>query len=503
MVSASRTRSTAVIGGGWLEASTESYGSHPDNEFVAVANEPRSTFSIDVDTASYSNVRRFLQGGELPPREAVRIEELVNYFPYHYAPPTGLAPFAASLEVASAPWEPKHRLVRIGLKGREVSQANRPPASLVFLLDISGSMRASNRLPLVKESMHLLLSRLRADDRVAIVTYAGKTGLALPSTPVARSGEILAALDELQALGATDGGMGIQLAYDIAKANFIPDGVNRVILCTDGDFNVGVTNQEDLVRLIQEKAKSKVFLTVLGFGMGNLKDSTLELLAAKGHGNYGYIDSRREAEKLLVEQVGGTLVTIAKDVKIQVEFNPAQASAYRLIGYENRLLKKEDFNNDKIDAGEIGAGHTVTALYEVIPAGNNEPRPASSVDELKYQRTEDRGQKSENNSQSTIRNPQSKELLTVNVRYKEPLGDVSRKLEFPLVDGGADFAAASGDFKFAASVAGFGLALRAEPMNGALLADVARWAEAGTIDDAGGYRLEFTGLVRQAQALVR
>jgi len=541
-----RTTDGAMVTGGVVpgrarELNTESYGLHGDNEFIAVASEPRSTFSIDVDTASYSNVRRFLRGGQLPPRDAVRIEELINYFPFHYAarvadvggvsspamdrmrgegtPPAvrEVPPFAASLEVASAPWEPKHRLVRIGLKGREVSQTARPATSLVFLLDISGSMSAPNRLPLVKEAMHLLLSRLRADDRVAIVTYAGKTGLALPSTPVTRSREILAALDELEASGSTDGGMGIQLAYDIAKANFIPDGVNRVILCTDGDFNVGVTNQGDLVRLIQEKAKSKVFLTVLGFGMGNLKDSTLELLADKGNGNYGYIDSRREAEKLLVEQASGTLVTIAKDVKIQVEFNPAQASAYRLIGYEKRLLKKEDFNNDKIDAGEIGAGHTVTALYEVIPAGADEPLPVSSVDELKYQGTGDRGQgtedrgqrvegggrKSGHNPQSAIRDPQSKELLTVNVRYKEPTGDVSRKLEFPLVDGGADFDAASGDFKFAASVAGFGLALRAEPMNGALLADVARWAEAGITDDAGGYRAEFTGLVRQAQALVR
>jgi Ca-activated chloride channel family protein len=355
----------------------------------------------------------------------------------------------------------------------------------------------------------LLVSRLRPDDRVAIVTYAGHTGLALPSTPVARSREILAALDELEASGSTDGGMGIQLAYDIAKANFISNGVNRVILCTDGDFNVGITNQGDLVQLIQEKAKSKVFLTVLGFGMGNLKDSTLELLANKGHGSYGYIDSRREAEKLLVEQVNGTLMTIAKDVKVQVEFNPAQVSAYRLIGYENRLLKKEDFNNDKIDAGEIGAGHTVTALYEVIPAGADEPLPASSVDELKYQAvSSQRSAVSSDKDRAESRtlkadSPLSRELLTVNVRYKEPAGEVSRKLEFPLVDSGADFAAASGDFKFAASVAGFGLALRAQPMNAALLADAARWAETGITDDAGGYRAEFVGLVRQAETLAR
>jgi Ca-activated chloride channel homolog len=484
--------------------STETYGQRQDNAFIAVASEPLSTFSIDVDTAGYSNVRRFIQSGQLPPRDAVRIEELVNYFPYRYAPPTGNLPFAATMEVAAAPWEPKHRLVRIGLKGREVSQATRPAANLVFLLDVSGSMSAPNRLPLAKEAMRLLLGRLRDDDRVAIVTYAGKTGLELASTPVARSREILAVLDGLQAFGSTNGGMGIQLAYDIAKANFVPGGVNRVILCTDGDFNVGVTNQADLVRLIEEKAKSNVFLTVLGFGYGNLKDSTLELLANKGNGNYGYIDSRREAEKLLVEQVNGTLMTIAKDVKIQVEFNPAQASAYRLIGYENRLLKKEDFNNDKIDAGEIGAGHTVTALYEVIPAGTGEPLPVISVDELKYQnvagpRPEAGGRKLEAGQRKA---DVSAELLTVKIRYKEPAGEESRKLEFPLTDRGADFAAATGDFKFAAAVAAFGLALREEPAKASLLADASRWAEAGLSDDPGGYRAEFTGILRQAQALV-
>jgi len=485
---------------------TETYGQRRDNEFVAVASEPLSTFSIDVDTAGYSNVRRFLQSGQLPPRDAVRIEELVNYFPYRYAPPAGNVPFAASLEVAAAPWDLKHRLVRIGLKGREVSQAARPPANLVFLLDVSGSMGAPNRLSLVKESMRLLLGRLRDDDRVAIVTYAGKTGLELASTPVARSREILDALDGLQAFGSTNGGMGIQLAYDIAKANFVPGGVNRVILCTDGDFNVGVTDRDELVRLIQDKAKSNVFLTVLGFGYGNLKDSTLEQLADKGHGNYGYIDSRREAEKLLVEEVNGTLMTIAKDVKIQVEFNPAQASAYRLIGYENRLLKKEDFNNDKIDAGDIGAGHTVTALYEVIPAGADEPLPVISVDELKYQNLGRSPTPEAGGRKPAAGQPKadvSGELLTVKIRYKDPSGNESRKLEYPLTDRGTDFAAASGDFKFAAAVAGFGLALREEPAKASLLADASRWAEAGLSDDPGGYRAEFTGLLRQAQALVR
>ena len=485
---------------------TEAYAPRQDNGFIAVANEPLSTFSIDVDTAGYSNVRRFLRSGQRPPRDAVRIEEMVNYFPYRYAPPADNTPFAASLEVAAAPWEPAHRLVRIGLKGREVSRTARPAANLVFLLDVSGSMNEPNKLPLVKESLRLLVGQLRPDDRVGIVVYAGATGLALPSTPVARSSEILAALDELRPGGATNGAMGIQLAYDIAKANFVPDGVNRVILCTDGDFNVGVTTQGDLLRLIEEKAKSKVFLTVLGFGMGNLKDSTLELLADKGNGNYGYIDSRREAEKLLGEQVGGTLVTIAKDVKVQVEFNPAQVKAYRLIGYENRLLKKEDFNNDKIDAGEIGAGHTVTALYELIPAGAEEKIPEISVDALKYQKTADTAptkKAAAANPLSATRSPQSSELLTVKIRYKEPAADESKRLEFPLVDRGASFAAASDDFRFAAAVASFGLALREETVKGSLLADSIRWAQSGLSDDPGGYRAEFVDLVRRAEAITR
>lgn len=487
-------------------ATGEAYAPRQDNGFVAVANEPLSTFSIDVDTAGYSNVRRFLRAGQRPPREAVRVEEMVNYFPYRYAAPTDNTPFAASLEVAAAPWEPQHRLVRIGLKGREVSRAARPAANLVFLLDVSGSMNEANKLPLVKESLRLLVGKLRPDDRVGIVVYAGETGLALPSTPVARSAEILAALDELRPGGATNGAMGIQLAYDIAKANFVPGGVNRVILCTDGDFNVGVTSQGDLLRLIEEKAKSNVFLTVLGFGMGNLKDSTLELLADKGNGNYGYIDSRREAEKLLVEQVGGTLVTIAKDVKIEVEFNPVQVKAYRLIGYENRLLKKEDFNNDKIDAGEIGAGHTVTALYELIPASAAEKIPEVSVDALKYQKpvgTAPASKAASANPSSATRNPQSQELLTVKIRYKEPAADDSKRLEFPLADRGAGFAAASDDFRFAAAVAAFGLALREEPVKGSLLADSVRWAQSGLSDDPGGYRSEFVDLVHQAEAITR
>jgi len=477
------------------ESNTEAYAHLPENPFLTVVENPLSTFSIDVDTASYANVRRMLNAGQRPPAGAVRIEELVNYFPYHYAAPVGNAPFAASMEVAEAPWAPAHRLVRIGLKGREVSVAARPAANLVFLLDVSGSMNQANKLPLVKESLRLLVGKLRQDDRVAIVTYAGNSGLALASTPVRRAAEILAAVDLLTPGGSTNGAMGIQLAYDIAKANFVGGGINRVILCTDGDFNVGTTSESDLVQLIEEKAQSKVFLTVLGFGRGNLKDSVMEKLADKGNGNYGYIDSRREAEKLLVEQVNGTLVTIAKDVKLQVEFNPAQVAAYRLIGYENRMLKKEDFNNDKIDAGEIGAGHTVTALYELVPAGAAVPQ-VSTVDALKYQVVE--------TPRAKIQTPNNQELLTLKVRYKEPAGDVSSKLEFPLTDGGASFEEASADFKLAAAVASFGMILRDSAHKGtATFATVTEWAQAGIEDDAGGYRSEFLGLVSKAGQIVQ
>ena len=476
---------------------TEAYGYRKDNGYIQVKDEALSTFSIDVDTASYANVRRFLAQKQRPPADAVRIEELVNYFPYAYRPPAGnLVPFAASLEVASAPWAPEHRLVRIGLKGREVSDAARPAANLVFLLDVSGSMNEPNKLPLVKQSLRLLVNKLRADDRVAIAVYAGASGLALPSTSVREQARILEAIEELTPGGSTNGAMGIHLAYDIAKANFIPGGVNRVILATDGDFNVGTTSEGELVRLIEEKAKSGVFLSVLGFGMGNLKDSTLEQLADKGNGNYAYIDSLSEARKTLVEQAGGTLVTIAKDVKIQVEFNPLEVQAYRLIGYENRLLAKEDFNNDKVDAGEIGAGHTVTALYEVVPVGTEMPVEVPAVDGLKYQAV-----KAPN---SKLQTSNSGELLTVKIRYKEPAGDVSSKLEFPLMDTGARFEEASPDFKFAAAVAGFGMALRDSPHKGQLtLASVAEWGRAGIGSDAGGYRSEFLSLVGEAASLLR
>jgi Ca-activated chloride channel family protein len=484
--------------------STENYAYRKDSDFLSAAENPLSTFAADVDTASYANVRRMLRAGQKPPADAVRVEELVNYFPYRYAapnaggglrgggtPPTGFGAekpaFAAALEVAEAPWAAGHRLVRIGLKAREVTASERGAANLVFLVDVSGSMNSPERLPLVKESLRLLVNRLRPDDRVAIVTYAGASGLALASTPVGQAREIVAAIEAMTPGGSTNGGMGIQLAYDIAKANFVAGGVNRVILCTDGDFNVGVTGEGELVRLVQEKAKSGVFLTVLGFGMGNLKDGMLEAIADKGNGSYGYIDSRREAEKLLGAQVNGTLTTVAKDVKLQVEFNPARVASYRLIGYENRLLANSDFNNDKVDAGEIGAGHTMTALYEIVPAGTVALALGAGLDELKY-------------SRKPVTVPlasASTELLTVKVRYKEPDGDVSRKLEFALTDSGARFADASGDFKFASAVAAFGMVLRDSPHKGtATLSDVATWAEAGAADDPGGYRGEFVELAR-------
>ena len=503
---AKKRQAAPAVKGEWLACepapvapafNTEDYSYQRDNDFVAVATEPLSTFSIDVDTASYANVRRFLNEGQRPPRDAVRVEELVNYFPYRYAAPTGKdVPVAAHLEVAEAPWAPAHRLVRIGLKAREVAEASRPSANLVFLLDVSGSMEDANKLPLVKQSMQMLVNRLRPDDRVAIVTYAGASGLALPSTPVSRASEILGALDRLTSGGSTNGAMGIQLAYDIAKANFVAGGVNRVILCTDGDFNVGTTSEGELVRLIEEKAKGGTFLTVLGFGMGNYKDGTLEKLADKGNGNYGYVDSAAEARRLLVEQAGGTLVTVAKDVKVQVEFNPARVAAYRLVGYENRLLRKEGFANDKIDAGDMGSGHTVTALYEVVPVGEGDAATLSGpgVEPLKYQRP----------AGSTIAASGSSELLSVKVRYKEPAGQESRRLEFPLVDRGATWALASEDFKFAASVAAFGMILRESPHRGtATLAEVRRWAADGMAADVGGYRQEFLGLVDRAATVIR
>jgi Ca-activated chloride channel family protein len=476
---------------GALEPSnTEAYDRIYENDFLSPATNPLSTFSIDVDTASYSNTRRFLlTEKQLPPRDAVRIEELVNYFPYQYGTPRDGKPFATHIEVGECPWHKGHRLVRVGLKGREIARSQRPPSNLVFLIDISGSMDASNRLPLVKRGLRLLVDELTESDRVAIVVYASGTGVALPSTPASEKQTILGTLDRLQAAGSTNGGAGIQLAYDQATAHFIKGGTNRIILCTDGDFNVGITNQGDLTRLIEDKARSGVYLTVLGFGMGNLKDSTLEKLADKGHGNYAYLDTLNEARKVLVEQMGGTLITIARDVKIQVEFNPAKVTAYRLIGYENRLMKAEDFNDDKKDAGDIGAGHTVTALYEVVPFGQKSN--VVNVDPLKYQ------QPAAPNAAA-----QGPELLTLKLRFKQPEGEKSELLVFPVVDGGAKLDATTQDFRFAAAVAEFGMLLRGSQHKGeANFVQVRDLASSARTFNPGGYRTEFLELVQSAERL--
>ena len=468
---------------------TDAYDYVPENPFVLVAQDPRSTFSVDVDTASYSIVRRYLNGGQRPPRDAVRIEELLNYFAYDYAPPDDGRPFAVHMDAAACPWTPAHRLVRIGIKGREIDREQRPPSNLVFLLDVSGSMAQPDKLPLVQSAMRLLVEELRPSDRVAIVVYAGSEGLALPSTPASDKSAILSAIESLSPGGTTHGSAGIRLAYETAVGNFIQSGVNRVILATDGDFNVGVTNQGDLVRLIEEKAKTGVFLTTLGFGMGNLKDSTLEKLADHGNGNYAYIDGLTEARKVLVEQIGGTLVTIAKDVKLQIEFNPRAVQAFRLIGYENRVLAHQDFNDDKKDAGEIGAGHTVTALYEVVPPGVALTVPG--VDPLKYQPAARPGA-----------GAGSGELLTVKLRYKEPDGARSSLMEVPLTDAGEAFQDASPDFRFAAAVAAFGMVLRDSPHKGAAtLAKAREWARSGLGEDRSGLRPEFVDLVDRARAI--
>ena len=484
---------------------TEAYDHFSENSYLAARQNPLSTFSIDVDTASYANARRFLNRQQLPPPGAVRIEELVNYFTYDYPQPEGEVPFSVNVEVAACPWHTKHRLVRIGLKGREIEIDQRPLTNLVFLLDVSGSMRDANKLPLVVSAMKLLVEQLGENDRVAIVVYAGASGVVLPPTSAARKDDIMSALSRLSAGGSTNGGEGIELAYSLAQESFIEGGVNRVILCTDGDFNIGSTNRSELVPLIEKKAKSGVFLSVLGFGMGNYKDAMLEQLADKGNGNYGYIDTVQEARKVLVEQLSGTLVTIAKDVKIQVDFNPALVAAYRLIGYENRMLKAEDFRDDTKDAGEIGAGHTVTALYEVIPAG--QPIPGADVEPSKYT-TPPATQKKDGTepgrpAEDKEEEPEaSNELLTVRLRYKQPDADTSQALRVPVVDAGTAFDRASDDFRFAAAVAQFGLLLRDSKYRGEANFDaVLEIAGSALGADDSGYRTEFLNLARTARQL--
>lgn len=468
----------------------EAYDRIHENPFVTVQAEPLSTFSIDVDTASFTNVRRMLNGNQLPPPDAVRIEEFINYFDYDYAPPAESGhPFAVHTEIASCPWTPANRLMKIGIKGYEIPNEQRPKTNLVFLIDVSGSMSSANKLPLVKESLTLLVNELDERDRVAIVVYAGAAGLVLPSTPGDQKDVILMALENLKSGGSTNGGQGIELAYKTAQENFIEGGANRVILCTDGDFNVGTTDRSALVTLVEERAKKGVFLTLLGFGMGNLKDATMEELSNKGNGNYAYIDTIEEGRKMLVEQIGGTLLTIAKDVKIQVEFNPMKVMSYRLIGYENRALAAEDFNDDTKDAGEIGAGHTVTAIYEIVPGV---AQPDGKVDELKYQKTTE-----------PMQAAFAGETCTVKIRYKKPDADSSILMESPVNDAGHTIDQTSEDFKFAASVAAFGMILRrSQHCSGFTINDVKSLATQGLADDVHGYRAGFLKLIDQAEILM-
>jgi Ca-activated chloride channel family protein len=473
-----------------VSLNNESYAPIRETDVVTAKENPLSTFSIDVDTASYSNVRRHLEEERTPPVDAIRTEELINYFRYDYPQPSGEKSFSVNLEMNRAPWNPEHELVRIGIKGRELPAEDRGPANLVFLIDVSGSMSSPDKLPLLQRSLSALVENLSDADRVAIVTYAGSSGLVLESTQGKAKREILAAIANLRSGGSTNGSGGIQLAYETARQNFLKGGNNRVILCTDGDFNVGVTDQGGLQKLIETERESGVFLSVLGFGTGNLKDSTMETLADKGNGNYAYIDSISEGRKVLVEQMGSTLFTIAKDVKIQVEFNPARVAGYRLIGYENRLLAKEDFNNDKIDAGEIGAGHTVTALYEIIPAGQS-VQGSPSVDPLKYQQPEPKAA------------TESNEILTVKVRYKAPAGEKSSLIEIPLPASETPSAdKASEDFRFAAAVAAFGMKLRGSPHVGEIQwAEIQDLARGALGKDPGSYRAEFLTLIEKAKTL--
>jgi len=468
----------------------EQYDVIDENPFIAVAADPLSTFSIDVDRASYSNVRRFIvQDGQLPPRDAVRIEELVNYFPYSYAEPDGDAPLAVDAEVGAAPWKPQHRLVRIGLQARRLHLENLPPSNFVFLLDVSGSMMPENKLPLVRAAMRMLVNELRAKDHVAIVVYAGSAGLVLPSTAGDQKETILAAIDRLEAGGSTAGGAGIRRAYDEAVANFIRGGNNRVILATDGDFNVGVSSDAEMVQLIEEKRKTGVFLTVLGVGEGNLQAAKMEKLADHGNGNYAYLDNILEARKVLVHELGGTLYTVAKDVKIQVEWNPARVRAYRLIGYENRMLRNEDFTDDKKDAGEVGSGHSVTALYEIVLVGAETDVKIRMPDSLRYQQR--------HAAPSTAAGP---ELLFVKVRYKAPDGDQSRLISRPVLAnaGGAP----SVDFQFQTAVAEFGLLLRNSDNRGkANLDHVIAVAREALGKDPEGYRAEFVKLAEAVRGL--
>ena len=464
---------------------TEGYAPVNENGYKSVKNNPLSTFSIDVDNASYSNIRRFINMGELPPADAVRIEEMINYFKYDYPEPEGEHPFSVYTELSVCPWNSKHQLLQVGLKGKSIDKSALPPSNLVFLIDVSGSMSDPNKLPLLKSAFILLINGLRPRDRVAIVVYAGAAGLVLESTPGNRKETILAAIDNLEAGGSTAGGAGLKLAYAEAEKNFVDGGNNRIILATDGDFNVGESSNGGIERLVEEKRELGIFITVLGFGMGNVKDDKMEIIANKGNGNYSYIDNLQEARKILVREFGGTLFTIAKDVKFQIEFNPVKVKSYRLIGYENRLLNDEDFNDDKKDAGEMGAGHNVTALYELVPAGSDEKIP--SVDPLKYQV-----------SRLKEFNPNnlSGEYLTIKLRYKKPDGNTSMLLEKPVRGYINEMEDASDNLRFAAAVSEFGMILRNSEFKGnSTLENACSLAKSARGNDEDGYRSELIRLI--------
>jgi Ca-activated chloride channel family protein len=470
---------------------TEDYDHIVENTFLAAGQSPLSTFSIDVDEAAYSNVRRYLENGAIPPAGAVRIEEMINYFDYDYPQPVNDQPFTVNTEIADCPWNPEHQLVHIGLQGKEIPVDNLPASNMVFLVDVSGSMDEPNKLPLVKASMKLLVDQLRKQDKMAIVVYAGSAGLVLPSTSGADKNRIKEAIDNLEAGGSTAGGEGIKLAYQIARENFLMQGNNRILLATDGDFNVGASSDDELVRLIEQERKSGVFLSVLGYGMGNYKDNKMQQLADKGNGNHSYIDHIGEARKVLVSEFGSTLFTIAKDVKIQVEFNPAKVQAYRLVGYENRVLAAEDFNDDAKDAGELGSGHTVTALYEVIPVGVKDAF-TRSTDSLKYQ----------TNERKALAN--TNELMTIKLRYKKPDEEKSKLISHPVMDKQTALANTSDNFRFAAAVAEFGLLLRNSAFKQqATYNQVVSLAKSARGMDENGYRAEFIRLVQSAVSMAR
>ncbi len=465
---------------------TEGYATIHENGYKSVYNNPLSTFSIDVDRASYANVRRFINQGSRPPIDAVRIEEMINYFKYDYPEPEGNHPFSVYTEVSGCPWNNEHYLMHIGLKGVEIDKTELPASNLVFLLDVSGSMNSPNKLPLLKSAFTMLVNELRPQDRVAIVVYAGAAGLVLESTPGNQKEKILEAIERLEAGGSTAGGAGLNLAYKVAMDNFASDGNNRIILATDGDFNIGSSSNAEMERLIEKKREQGVFMTVLGFGMGNYKDDKMEIIADKGNGNYAYIDNIQEARKILVGEFGGTLFTIAKDVKFQIEFNPEHIKSYRLIGYENRLLNDEDFNDDKKDAGEMGAGHTVTAIYELVPLDSETNIP--SIDPLKYQAQRNIKKNKE---------PTSKELLTIKLRYKEPEGTKSTLLEKTFAGPVVDFSEASENLKFSAAVAGFGMILReSEYIGDFTLDNIIEMARGSKGGDEEGYRSEFIRLAK-------